>query len=175
MGIAEPLLPTPRTWATNDKATAALLNSNVRDAVSFLQSPPVFALTASAFTSIANAAFTAVAWGSANVDSYGGWALSPNPSRYTAPVAGWYYCAAVVQIATNATGRRATGLYVNGAVVRQTEMQVNAAGVSTAGTISGFVQLNKGDFVEARIFQSSGAALNAGSTGSYFYGVWVHS
>ena len=104
MPITEPLLPVPRTWATNDKATAALLNSNVRDPVSFLQSPPVFALVTAA-TSIPTSVVTAVAMASANVDSYGGWALSPNPTRYTAQVAGWYYCAGIVQMAANAVGR----------------------------------------------------------------------
>jgi hypothetical protein len=176
MGIAEPLLPTPRTWATNDKATAALLNSNVRDAVSFLQTPPSFALVTTGTTSVPTAAFTPITWGSANVDVYGGWAASPNPSRYTAPVAGWYYCAGVVQGATNATGRRATGLHVNGTVTRQTEMQVNAAGAGTAHTIAGFVFLNKGDYVQLECYQSSGVTLTyAGAGGSFFYGSWVHS
>jgi hypothetical protein len=175
MGITEPVLPIPRTWATNDKATAALMNSNVRDAVSFLQTPPSFALVTSTTTSIPTATFTPITWGSAAVDVYGGWAASPNPSRYTAPVAGWYYCAGVVQGQFNAAGRRATALYVNGTVIRQTEIQVNPA-VGTCHAIAGFVQLNKGDFVQLECYQSSGSTLTyAGAGASFFYGAWVHS
>jgi hypothetical protein len=175
MAVSEPVLPAPRTWAANDKATAALMNSNVRDAVTFLKNPPVFAFITSTTTSIPNVTFTAVSWGNPpNVDNYGGWA-SGNPSRYTAPVAGWYYCAGVAQLAFNATGRRATAFYVNAAAIRQTELQVNPAAV-TCHAIAGFVQLAKGDYVELRIYQSSGGALNAGGNGgSFFYGRWVHS
>jgi hypothetical protein len=152
------------------------MNANVRDAVTFLKNPPVFSLFPTGTTSIPNSALTAVAWGSATVDNYGGWSVSPNPTRWTAPVAGWYYCAGVVQLAFNATGRRATALYVNGAIVRQTEMQVISA-ASTAHQISGYVFLNKNDYVEFRIFQNSGGALNAGGagTGGGIYGRWIHS
>ena len=54
-------------------------------------------------------------------------------------------------------------------------MQVNAAGVTNAHTIVGFVFLNKTDFVELRVFQSSGGALLTGAGTGFFYGVWVHS
>lgn len=171
MAISEPILPVPRTWATSDKATAALLNANARDPVSFIQSPPSFALVVGS-TSIPTAVLTAVVMSSAAVDTYGGWAASPNPTRYTAQVAGWYYCAGIVQMGFNATGRRATALYVNGTDIRQTEQQV-ASAAAHAHTISGFVQLNKGDFVELRVYQSSGGTLTA--AGSIFLGTWVHS
>lgn len=181
MGLTAPLIPTPRTWATNDKATAALMNANARDPVTFLQTPPIFALGTTATTSIpGTGVFTAVNFGGTPLaDSYGGWSVS-NPSRYTCQVAGWYWLSGVAQLATNATGRRATAFTVNGntaSPARQLEQAAVAAGAATAMLMVGIVQLAKNDYVEFRVWQNSGSTLNAGGVAGqgYFVGQWIHA
>lgn len=174
-GLTAPLLPTPRTWAANEKATAALLNSNVRDPVTFRQTPPIFRLTATGVTSVPSGAFTAIAWGSADIDTYGGWGAGAHPTRYIAPITGWYWVAGTVQMAAGTTGTRRVGsLWINGTNARQQEWQAvgtNAASVPVASVIF----LNKGDYVEHQSWQNSGAALNVGGTStSYIAGMWVH-
>jgi hypothetical protein len=165
----------PRTWATNDKATAALLNSNVRDSTTFRLTPPLFKLSTTATTSVASSTFVAIPWASADADTYGGWASSPNPTRYTAQVAGWYYVACSAQYAPGTTGTRRVGsFWVNGAVVRQQEWQPVPT-FSAAVPAVGFVQLNKGDYLEFKAWQNSGAALNVGASPSFIVGMWVHS
>jgi hypothetical protein len=175
MGVAEPILPAPRTWAANDKATAALMNANVRDGVTFRLTPPLFKLSTTVNTSVPTSTFTAIPWATADADTYGGWAVSPNPTRYTCQVAGWYYVAASVQYAPGAgASRRVASLWINGAVARQQEWQpvlTFAAAVPCAG----FVFLTKGDYLEFKAWQNTGGALNIGGSPSFIIGAWVHS
>lgn len=85
MGVVVSLLPVPnpRTWSVYEQVTSAALNTDLRDAVNFLISPPLFRGSITAATAVtvgANVAFPVVE------DNYAGWNTSGH--YWTAPVSG---------------------------------------------------------------------------------------
>jgi hypothetical protein len=129
--------------------------------VAFLLKPPTAVLRQTVAQSIPNNAFTAVTLDTRDQDSAGGWSSGSN-TRYTAQYAGWYECSGSAGFAANATGSRAAAWSVNGTLVNQAGQFVgtNAGGVGVNLDVpTQLLFLNVSDFVEFRIFQSSGAAL----------------
>lgn len=185
-GAATPALPaTPHTWLTSDRATADLtgvvgghslvpLNRELRDAVSFLNNPPIARLTSEGTTQTVpsgSGTWTSIQFPAETVDNYSGHDNATNNSRYTCQRAGLYLVAGLVAVAepgTNA-GYRAARL-----------QQTFAAGGSqtyagwttlpqTSGTTGssiyavGLVRMAAGDFVETQIQHTQGAALSVNS------------
>jgi hypothetical protein len=171
-------LPAPRTWSVGDLATGTVLNTEIRDTVNYLAGSPLFVAKQAVAQSIANGTFTPITFTTEEVDNYAGHSNVTNTSRYTAQLAGWHHVLGIVQWAVNATGRRVGALYVNGTIVRQTEIATvtTASGTST-NIIESALYLNVGDYVEAVGWQSSGAALSTQSgfpQSACFFGVlWI--
>jgi hypothetical protein len=172
-------VPNPRDWSVGDLASATVLNTELRDVANFLLNPPIFVGRQSAAQSIATSTFVPITFDVEEIDSYGGHASSQ--SRYTAQVAGWYHVLGIVQWAVNATGRRACGLFTNGATrVRQTEcVTVTVASGTTTNIAETDLYLAVGDYVEIEGWQSSGGALNTSSgftqSASMLCVLWIHA
>ncbi len=169
-------VPTQRTWTTSDIVTAAMMNANVRDAVKFLENPPLFLGTSAAVQSVPAAVFTSIAFDTNTIDTYGGHSTTVNNSRYTAVVAGYYFCSGVVAFAPNATGNRFVEFAKNSAALVP-DIRVNATtgGWATHIGLANLVQLNVGDYLELQGWQNSGGALNTESNASYLQMQWVHA
>lgn len=171
-------VPVQDTFAVGEILTAALMNKNVRDAVNFLENPPIFRGYQGTAQSVPNATFTDITFDSETVDSYGGHSTTTNNQRYTAQVAGWYLVTGAIEWAGNGTGRRLTTVAVNGSEVEEIEVATTATPVHLAVLVSDLVFLNVGDYVTLRGYQSSGAALStfsSGSSTSYMDVLWVHA
>jgi hypothetical protein len=171
-------LPNPRTWSVGDLASAAVLNTEIRDTVNYIAGPPIFIAKQAVAQSIASSTFTPITFTTEEVDNYAGHSNSTNTSRYTAQLAGWHHVLGVVQWTANVTGRRVGALYVNGSIVRQTEIvTVTTATGTTTNIVETALYLNVGDYVEAVGWQSSGAALSTQSgfpQSACFFGVlWI--
>jgi hypothetical protein len=153
-------LPSTRTWSVGDLATATVLNTEIRDTVNYIAGPPIFIAKQAVAQSIANGTFTPITFTTEEIDNYAGHSNSTNTSRYTAQLAGWHHVLGIVQWAVNATSRRVGALYVNGSIVRQTEVPaVVVASGTSVNIIETALYLNVGDYVETVGWQSSGAAL----------------
>lgn len=173
-------IPTEMTATVGQILTAAQWNSNVRDGVNFLANPPIFRGIQTVVQSVPNAAYTDITFDSETVDSYGGHSISTNTARYTAQLAGWYFCTGEIVYVSNGTGRRLAGLFINGAQVDEFEAPaVAATSTHAVVAISDLQFLNVGDFVTLASFQSSTAALStfvsAGHSQSFFDVLWVHA
>jgi hypothetical protein len=98
------------------------------------------------------------------------------PSRLTAPIDGIYQVSAGVVWGVNATGRRELLLSVNG-TVRGAQSAINAiSNQSAKQNVSDPLKLSAGDFVEAKVFQSSGgdlAALTGASRSTFLAMTWI--
>lgn len=171
-------VPSPRTFSVAEIEVGAYLNS-LRDALNFLLNTPLAILNQANAQSVANATPTAITYDGTFLDTYGGHSNSTNNSRYTAQVAGWYFCKAGVVWAANATGNRAIQLYKNGVAypyswqVAPAPGTFNDPGVETAA----LVQLNAGDYVEAWTEQNSGGALSTAvvsTIASNMQVMWMH-
>lgn len=153
---AVPQLPT----ITGGVATTSELAAIVA-AVAFLQNPPGAVLRQTVAQSIPNNANTAITFDTKDFDSAGGWSSGAN-TRYTAQYPGRYEFSGGASFASSATGQRGIQWYVNGTIANYANGFLNATsagGWADAAVTQSFF-LNIGDFVEMRVFQNSGVALN---------------
>lgn len=102
-----------------------------------------------------------------------------NPERLTAPIAGIYQVSAGVRFSsTSSVGDRSLILY-KGALGTPNEIGSSrapaASTADTMATVSSLVTLAAGEYVQARVIQSSGGALNVeGHDGTNFIAMhWV--
>lgn len=169
-------VPVPRTFSVSEVETGGYLNS-LRDALSFLLNPPIANLYQNAAQTIATSTLTAISLDSTTTDTYGGHSNSTNNTRYTAQVAGWYWCYGQVAFSPNGTGNRLAGLSKNGSTIGQTFMAVQSATAANAGcAVTGYLLfLNAGDYVELIGYQGSGGNLNTSGANSFLIVDWRHS
>lgn len=154
------IVPSPRTWTVGEQLTAAKLNTELRDAINFLLSPPTALLHGSGTQSLSNNTWTAINWANEQYDNDGGHSNSSSPSRFTAQTAGWYEL--------TATGSWASGAGVlRGLKFRKSNSADYGeliGGLTSNGLaalhISASVQLAVGDYVEVFAYQDSGGSLN---------------
>lgn len=173
-------LPVPNqgTFTTGVTDTAAFLNANVRDSVTFLTNPPICVCYAGVVQSIPNNAWTGLLMNTNRVDSYSGHSVSVNTNRYVAQVAGWYH---VVGIGAAASANIDARLAVNAVPVLGSAQSGGTTGGAGLASASGqcLVFLNIGDFVECQFYQLSGGALNTSATGTDFTSslqvLWIHA
>jgi hypothetical protein len=97
-----------------------------------------------------------------------------NNSRLTAPVDGIYAVSALVSwAADDLDGQRLLEIEKNGTVLiaSANQMPVTVNGASTTQSLTKFIALAAGDYVEAMAFQNSGSTLNV--LGPEFELTWV--
>jgi hypothetical protein len=127
--------------------------------------------------SIPNGAWTPVAFDTMDLDTHG--VHQPaNPSRFTAPNAGWYALSGQCDWVLNATGARELKFLINGggsSLAKAMVMAVN--GYDTALAVATESFLSAGDYVELMAWQNSGGALSTSGTDGLprFTARWVHT
>lgn len=140
----------------NDLATA--VNSAPKGAVLHLRQT-----TAQTNAILGDGTILAVTWGAVDLDTFGGWSSSPNPSRYTPNVAGWYLLMGACSFSGNATGYRQTVWRKNGGTINGSNAIVIANGANTSVVVARpiLVQFNGStDYIELGVTQNSGATLS---------------
>lgn len=117
---------------------------------------------ANAQTSIANAAWTAVALGAEQEDTDSYHSTSTNTSRMTVPTTDWYLIIGQSNFVSNTTGNiRGVSLRVNGGTyIAAYYLPPIAGGFETALSVSVMYPLTAGQYVEMCMYQDSGGALN---------------
>jgi hypothetical protein len=160
-------VPAPmQEWTSAITTTALNGPTGPRQALTFLNNPPLFKVAQGLSTSIAGSALTTLAFGSTpSIDTYSGWNGS---SAYTVQLPGLYLAAPLVSFASNAGGQRYAGLSVAG-TQGTTTLQggaypaVGTGGVTAAGQIR-VLDLQAGDTVSLAAGQTSGGALALAGT-----------
>lgn len=153
------LVPNQRDWVVGEIVTAAMLNSNVRDAVDFLLDPPMCDLYQAAAQSIPNGALTALVWDTEVYDNDSAHSTVTNSSRITIQTPGWYHVSAAYSMDLNTTGYRLVCLYKNGSVAK-TGNRIAPSSNQTAAVLDAYLSVSAGDYLEIVVLQSSGAALS---------------
>lgn len=118
--------------------------------------------------SIANATWTALAMNSERRDT-GYHSISVNNSRLTVPAGygGPHLVAAGVEFLQNGTGYRAIALYKNGTTFVR---MANSLAIATQDhwlALSAVLILSASDYIELRVYQDSGGALNVRVNSDY--------
>lgn len=164
-------VPPTRTWTPYERLTAALLNTEVRDALDFLLSTrPLFWAVQAVEQSLANATWTPLTFTSHIMDRDGGHSTAVNVSRYVGKTPGYYEVQGVVAAYVTTGGLvaalRRNGASVKGAVSSTAGISVPAA--SAAVTPTFVVYMNGStDYVEVWAYQSTGAAVNSVSSADF--------
>lgn len=152
-------LLTIQTLNTGDILTAAAM-TQVRNNDEFLIDPPACSVFNSAVQSITNNTLTALTANSEFFDNAAMHSTSTNTSRITATTAGRYEVCAAVNWAASATGERLLEFFVN--ATTRYGAGVYPAPATVAQTVgSRTITLAAGDYVECRVRQISGGALDA--------------
>lgn len=117
--------------------------------------------------SIPDATTTSIQFNNEIADPYGLHSLSVNPERITVDRPGWYAITAGISWAPNATGIRQLAIRLNGAtsLALSAVQAVTAVGVATQQSVSRVTYLSAGDYLEMRVYQDSGGALDAEDSG----------
>lgn len=116
--------------------------------------------TTTATTSITNTVWTTVACATEvrddnNYVNVGG----ANPTRMTIPANGWYTVSTTIVWTTNSVGSRFLALYLNGATFLSPSTKAGHASYELADTTAITRYFTAGDYLETRVFQSSGSGL----------------
>ncbi len=167
-------VPAPRTWVVGEIVTAAKMNE-IRDALNFMLSQPLFELTHSGSISPANSTNAQMPFDTETVDRDNGHNTVTNNSRYTSQTAGYYLITGGVGFTSNATGKREMTILVNGATDYYPCSMPGTASGFAGLTCSGRVYLAVADYVELNVWQNSGGALATNTTkgGPRFGGHWI--
>lgn len=141
--------------------TASKMNTDLRDGLTFLLTPPRALLHMSSNQSIPNNAYTSVTWNSEQYDNDGAHSDSTNPSRYTAQTAGWFeFHALVNHDAVSSAGDRFARFLKNGTTTFGLAVTRTSTTNSASNMITGWSLMAVGDYVEASTYQNSGSAQN---------------
>lgn len=173
-------VPSQRTWVAAETPTAAHFNTNVRDAVNFLLSPPRCRAFQGAAQTLTTATLTAVTLDSEDTDTGPGGVADPlhstavNTSRMTIVTPGRYRVIASSAFASNATGYRECTIKRTGTTVAQSRHQAANGGVHIEQCVDEVLCV-AGDYIEMFAAQSSGGnlALIAGTANTFLHVVWV--
>ena len=175
------IIPSTRVFTAGEIETGAYLNATVTNLGNFLLGKPVFSAYQSTVQSIPNNVYTALTFTSEIVDRDNGHSNTVNTGRYTANTAGYYLFNGVAQFAANVTGYRAVLWHVNGAFpttgnYTQTSSTLSAGVIASVTAVPFLQYLAVGDYVDLRVLQTSGAALNTVVTSgiaSSMTAIWV--
>lgn len=154
-----------RTWATGEIPTATQANAYWKDNLDFLYNAHgVRAYRANA-QSTTSGTLADISFGNESFDTDGYHDNTTNPTRLTVPagLAGLYMITGqITWTAVASSDNRILRLRKNGAtdVSEAIQKSINTAGLNDSMQIVGQLQLVAGDYIELRVRQSSGAALD---------------
>ena len=155
-------VPVTRTFVAGEVVLASYFNTNIRDVLLYLLSPPIMELRQTSSQTIGNGAFTAMTFTTEDFDSSGMHSNSVNTSRATAVYPGYYQHNGAACLAPNGTGSRGGTYGVNGTQINSGEVMLpTVSGLFNHCTPlrTRFLFLNVGDYSEAFVYQTSGGNL----------------
>lgn len=170
-------IPIPYQWQVGDVGSAALLNAQVYNGLTYLLNPPTAAYQQTSSQSIATSTQTAITWPTPVLDPYGGYAAG-TPTRYTAQVAGYYLISGSVSYVLNTAGNRLAEIHKNGVAAAVVQGAVPATTTGNAATVAvtGLIYMNgTGDYIELFAYQNSGAPVGTTASVTSLNIIWMHA
>lgn len=151
---------TPRTWTTLEVVTAALLNTHLRDNLSFLANPPKVHVYHNAAQAIANVTLTPLAFNTERYDSDTIHDTVTNNTRLTCKTAGTYSIGGNVSWENAAAGTfRLCRIRHNGSSIIASSAYAPSAfaAVSNDQNVTVDYALAVNDYVELVVHHNAGA------------------
>lgn len=155
-----PVVPTPPT--IRDVTVPSSEWNQFRDAIRFLQSPPIAKLRQTVAQTLTTGVITAITMNAevvdTDVDGTGG--HSGSSSQFVARYPGWYGAAGRVAYSSDNTGTRMVSLAVNGVEIEGARHFIEASAADLLPPSTGIAYLNAGDFLELWGYHTRGSNLN---------------
>jgi hypothetical protein len=158
---AETAINANEAAAAANAADISTLESDVA-AVAGLATPPAARVIPTTDQNVNNNSNTTVNWGFEDFDSADMHDNATNNSRITVPEDGIYQISSQVNWIAVASGGRSINIYINGNAFPSISQASD--GPSLTSNASGVLSLSAGDFVEVKVFQSSGSAADVSSS-----------
>ncbi len=149
--------PDDQVWLLNDGAD--LLGMYMVAGADRTLAPTAYRTTAQTITTSTQ---TKISFDAVDSDGWNCWDLSPNPTRLTVPVTGRYFVTGNVAFEAASSGHRAINILKNDTTeLARSDFNPVSNSIDTHSTVTTHaVSLTKGDFVELRVWQNSGSALD---------------
>lgn len=159
--------PPINLFTASEFATSSKLNS-IWTAIQYEQQRPCWRIRQpSASQSVATGAWTAVTFGTEDQDTENGHSTVTNTSRYTAQTAGLYLVFfAYIFAGINVASGHGAAFRINGStgLEHASEVPTQTGNIPSGNPASGMIRLAVGDYVEAVVWQGSGANRTLTST-----------
>lgn len=169
--------PSVSMQAPSTLITGSLWNTQFGAVANWYLGAPMIVWRQSASQSVPNGGWIPLNFDTIDLDTHGVHSTA-NPSRFTAPYAGWHAVTAQCDFAANAAGARELKFALNGGVVSDAKAMTMAVnGYDTALSVATEVYLSQGEYLEIWAWQNSGAALATGQTDGWprLTARWVHN
>lgn len=171
---------TPRTWVTGEVVTAGLLNTHVRDNISFLANPPKCRVYNNANISISDNTETSLTFNSERFDTDTMHDTGTNPGRITIKTAGTYLVGANFRLQV---GNDYTLIYLLLRLNGTAPIATHSIGSWTDSTIPPLLSVTTlyafavNDYVEMRVYNQNTAntarnVLTNGNDSPEFFAIW---
>lgn len=170
---------TPRTWVAGEVVTAALLNTHLRDNVSYLANPPACRVLNSVdITGIVTNTQTRLTFDTELYDTDTMHSTSVNTGRITFNTAGLYAVGSSVTFGVSATGDRTLSLLKAGTtIVAEADIAPNPTGGRGTGVVVATIyKFAAAEWVEVWATQNSGGNLSVLKLGEFtpiFWATWM--
>ena len=164
---------TPRTWTTGETVTASLLNTHVRDNLTYLSAVKSFRAYQSAGQAIASSTDTKVSFQTEVWDTEGQFDPTTN-YRHTPLIAGKWLYTAIVHLPNSNGGRTFLSLRKTGAIHHYGPQYVFAN--DARPDVTGIMDMNGStDYAEVYLYHEAGASrtITTGDIYSAFSGAWL--
>lgn len=164
---------TPRTWNAGETVTSIMMNTHVRDNLSYLYQSAAInvgaAVVRTSTQSISSAVSTAISWSSAGWDTDSLWS-GGDPTKLTIPagMGGLWYMAFYFRwdlIAVNNV-RIIGSLLVNGGVVQLHENSTSTTQYQSM-SLALITNLSAADYLTVTAYQNTGGAVNVRANENY--------
>lgn len=155
-------VPVTRTWVAGEVVLASHFNSNIRDVLNYLLSPPILEIYQSVAQTLTTSVVSPITMTSEVVDSSGMHSTSSDTSRAVAVYPGYYVFAGSIAFTGSAAGNRVLQWQKNGsASIASADATFPpwSASVNIYNLRTKLIFLNVGDYVESMGYQDSGGNL----------------
>lgn len=126
--------------------------------------------------SIGNSSLTTLTFDTNRFDTSSFHSTVSNTSRLVAPSTAYYHIGAHIAFAASATGYRQLQIELNGlgTVLAVVSLPSSSASVNSFMQVNTLWKLSASDYVEIKVLQTSGGALNVNASPDYSPEAWIY-
>lgn len=172
-------LPVLKTWHVNELLTASMMNTYVRDPLTWMLETPTIKVQRSGNDSVLHQTIEAIQWNSEIWKDGITHSNSTNNTRLTIVDPGEYLVVCNLEYAAASGGQRRCDLAINGTTAGvgsrwfgSESMEPTSASLVSQLSVAGMVRARTGDYIQCLVYQSSGASLNV-TASSTMAAIWM--